>query len=98
MYRALAKIFGGDRWHWVMMSGLPILARKAVDWVHSYLMGQLEVDISNNTCTKVRSDTQGLGSVRRELSESTTLKMDSAGDQLFLRMSMQTFPLSEIFM
>ena len=80
------------------MSGLPILARKAEDLAHSYLMGQLEVDMSNNARKKVRNDTQGLGSVRRELSESTTLKMDSAGDQLFLRMSMQTFPFSEIFM
>ena len=45
-----------------------------------------------------RGDIQGLGSVRRELRESTTLKIDSAGDQLFFRMSIQTFPLSEIFM
>jgi hypothetical protein len=58
----------------------------------------VEDGMSNDTCTGDRSDIQGLGSVRRELSESTTLKMDSAGDQLFLRMSMQTFPFSEIFM
>jgi len=47
---------------------------------------------------KGKRDIQGFGSVSRELSESTTLKMDSAGDQLFFRMSMHTFPLSEIFM
>jgi hypothetical protein len=45
----------------------------------------------------VKGNAHGLGSVRRELSESTTLKTDSAGDQLFLSMSMQTFPFSEIF-
>jgi len=41
---------------------------------------------------------EGLGSVRSELSESTTLKMDSAGDQLFFKISIQTFPFSDIFM
>jgi hypothetical protein len=55
-------------------------------------------DMSNNTWMRGRSDKQGLGSVRRELSERTTLKIDSAGDQLFFRMSIQTFPFSEIFM
>jgi hypothetical protein len=64
----------------------------------SYLKDRLEDGMSDDTYTGDKSDIQGLGSVRRELSESTTLKMDSAGDQLFLRMSMQTFPFSEIFM
>jgi len=39
-----------------------------------------------------------LGSVRREESERTTLKRERAGDQLCLRMSMQTFPRSLMFM
>jgi hypothetical protein len=43
------------------------------------------------------SGSEGLGSVRRELSESTTLKIDSAGDQLFFKISIQTLPLSEMF-
>ncbi len=61
-------------------------------------MDQLEVDMRKNTCTRGGNNIQGLGSVSRELRERTTLKMDSAGDQLFLSMSMQTFPFSEIFM
>lgn len=39
----------------------------------------------------------GLGSVRSDDSERMTLKRDSAGDQLCLRMSMQMFPLSLMF-
>jgi hypothetical protein len=63
-------------------------------------MDQLKKDGMNeiNTRMRRRSDKPGLGSVRRELSESTTLKIDRAGDQLFFRMSIQTFPFSEIFM
>jgi hypothetical protein len=64
-------------------------------------MDQLKDDMSNmsnNIWMRRRGDKQGLGSVRRELSESTTLKIDRAGDQLFFRMSIQTFPFSEIFM
>jgi len=59
-------------------------------WIERLRRNSVAMDGTNGS--------EGLGSVRRELSESTTLKMDSAGDQLFLRMSMQTFPLSEIFM
>ena len=40
----------------------------------------------------------GFGSVRREERESITLYSESAGDQLVLRMSMQTLPRSEMFM
>lgn len=54
--------------------------------------------MSNHTHMRGWSDIQGLGSVRRELSESTTLKIDSAGDQLFFNMSIQTLPFSEMFM
>jgi len=52
----------------------------------------------NSVAIDGTNGSEGLGSVRRELSESTSLKMDSAGDQLFLSMSMQTFPFSEMFM
>ena len=38
----------------------------------------------------------GLGSVRREDRESITLNRDRAGDQLYLRISMQMLPWSEI--
>ena len=96
MHGALAKEFGGDRWHWVM-SAILTLARNAEDGAHSYLMDQLKVDVSKQYM-QGKNNVLGLGSVRSELSESTTLKMDSAGDQLCLRMSMQTFPFSEIFM
>lgn len=53
--------------------------------------------VSKNECAREDRDAQGLGSVRRELSESTTLKIDSAGDQLFFKISIQTFPFSEMF-
>jgi len=52
----------------------------------------------NSVAIDGTNGSEGFGSVSRELSESTTLKIDSAGDQLFFRMSMHTYPLSEIFM
>lgn len=38
----------------------------------------------------------GLGSVRRDESDSMTLNRESAGDQFCFSMSMQMFPISEI--
>ena len=40
----------------------------------------------------------GLGSVSKEERERITLKTESAGDQLCLRISIQTFPRSDMFM
>lgn len=40
----------------------------------------------------------GLGSVSRDERERITLNRDNAGDQLCLRMSIQMFPLSLMFM
>jgi hypothetical protein len=40
----------------------------------------------------------GLGSVKSEDKDRITLKIERAGDQLFLRMSIQTPPRSEMFM
>jgi len=45
VHGALAKEFGGDRWHWVM-SAILTLARNAEDGAHSYLMDRLKVDVS----------------------------------------------------
>ena len=42
-------------------------------------------------------DVRGFGSVRREERESMTLNKDSAGDQLFFRISIQILPWSEIW-
>ena len=67
--------------------------------VWSYLVGHLSIGelAKSREIVKARY-LLGLGSVSKEERERITLKTESAGDQLCLRISIQTFPRSDMFM